>query len=482
VRNVLLLNPPARGLYIRDQFCSHLSKGAYYWQPLDLLVLSGQLHAAGFEVTVVDAVAERLDRDCALQRALEPAANVLVFLTGSDTFDEDVAFVEAIRRQRPATVIGIGDILRDQGPHLLERYPVIDACLNDFVTHGLVAFLDGRLDAATNMTVRTADAIRTIPAPDTAKTFTTPPPRYDLFPLRRYRMPFNRHHPYAAVIASTWCPFPCVFCPFASTPFKLRDVGDVLANLEAVRRLNLQQVHFADWTFAVNRRHTLALLEGMLDAGFRFDWTCLSRVNLVDRELLERMKRTGCHLIEFGVESGSQALLNRYQKHITLAQVRQAFRLCHETGIDTLATFVLGLPGETPRTLDETLALALEIDPTYCSFNVASPRPGTRLRREAVGAGALAAGPSGPLDSSWSAPVYSQEQMPADVLEAFRRRALRRFYGRPAYVWKRIRGLSSLPELRNQMANGLALVTHAVRATFESEAKSLPTHQNPRGE
>ena len=89
MRRVLLLNPPADGRYIRDQFCSHRSKGAYYWQPLDLLVLSGQIAEAGFDVRVVDAVAEGMSIASAHRRIEAAAPDAVVFLTGSDTFPND---------------------------------------------------------------------------------------------------------------------------------------------------------------------------------------------------------------------------------------------------------------------------------------------------------------------------------------------------------------------------------------------------------
>ncbi len=328
VRNIVLLNPPGRLRYIRDQFCSHVSKASYYWQPLDLLVLSGHLQAEGYDLAVVDAIAERLAPAAAARRVAAFAPDAVIFLTGSDSFADDVRFVAGLKQGGVSVAVGIGDILRDRGAELLERHPVIDACLNDFVTHGLARFLEGRLEEAENMTVRTPAGIRTIAARPRTGPFTLPVPRYGLFPLRRYRMPFNRHHPYATVIASSWCPFGCRFCPFARTAFRLREVDDVLSNLEAIRRLGIRQVHFADWTFGVNRKHTTTLLQGMIAARFGFTWSCLSRVDLVDHEMLALFAEAGADLVEFGVESGSQAILDRYQKRITIEQVRAAFRSC----------------------------------------------------------------------------------------------------------------------------------------------------------
>ncbi len=462
IEKILLLNPPFDGLYIRDQFCSHLSKGTYYWQPLDLLCLSGCLHADGYEMAVLDAVAEGLSIEKAHARIDEFSPDAVIFLTGCDSFDEDIAFVEETKRRGAKVAIGIGDILREQGEELLRKHPALDACLLDFVTHGVHSYLQGNLDKAENMMVRTGTKVRRIPARDKQKLFSVPPPRYDLFPLKQYRLPHNRYHPYATVLASSNCPYGCSFCPFARTAYRAREADDVLRNLEVIRNMGIRQVHFADWTFAVHRKQTMTLLEGMIDAGFDFTWDCLSRVDLMDHELMSLMRRAGCELIEFGVESGSQALLDRYEKDITIEQIRRAFQSAKELDISTLATFVLGLPDETRESLQKTLALALEIEPTFCSFNMASPQPATQLRRELIDGGGLNPDAPAILDSSRSVPVFSTSYLSAKEVYEFRNHAVRQFYLRPSYVVNRLRNIRSMEELQNHIFNGFSLAWQTV--------------------
>jgi radical SAM superfamily enzyme YgiQ (UPF0313 family) len=445
----LLLNPPGDRLYIRDQFCSHVSKGTYYWQPLDLLMLSARLDAEGYELAVVDAIAERLSSEEAHNRIRRFSPHAIVFLTGNDSFAEDIRFVEQAKSRGVDVAVGIGDILREKGERLLMKHPALDACLNDFVTHGLPAFLEGRLDEAENMTVRTATTVKRVPAVPRPKLFTIPVPRYDLFALDRYRMPYNRYHPYATIITSSWCPYGCSYCPFARTPYRVRAVDDVLANLEHIRRMGIRQVHFADWTFGVDRRQAKGILEGMIDAGFGFTWSCLSRVDLMDRELLELIKTSGCDLIEFGVESGAQEMHDRYGKAVTLDQVRRVFRWAAALDLPTLATFIFDL--------------ALEIEPTFCSFNVASPRMGTRLRREMIERGLIADDDEAVLDSSRSLPVFSTPELSAREVLAFQKKAIRRFYLRPSYLARRLKRVGSWVELQNHLGNGISLAWQAVQ-------------------
>ena len=463
-RKIVLLNPPGDRLYIRDQFCSHVSKGTYYWQPLDLLMISARLHAEGHELHVVDAIAERLAPEEAQRRIEKFAPETMVFLTGSDSFADDVAFVEESKRRGVKTAVGIGDILREKGETLMMRYPAIDACMTDFITHGLSAFLDGRLDESENMTVRDGNSIRKVAAGPKPRQFTIPPPPYHLFPLDRYRMPYNRYHPYATLVTSTWCPFGCSYCPFARTPYRLREPEDALANLEAIHAMGIRQVHIADWTFAVDRRQATAIVQGMIARDFGFTWSCLSRVDVMTRELMDLMKRAGCDLIEFGVESGNQAILDRYDKGIKIEQIRRTFGWARELDMDTLATFVLGLPGDTHESMQQTLDLALEIEPTFCSFNAASPRMGTGLRHDMIESGMIKDIDEAVLDSSRSLPVFSTDQLAAAEVESFRRKAIRSFYLRPAYLARRLRRVGSLVELQNHLGNGLSLVWQSLRS------------------
>ena len=464
IRRVLLLNPPGDQLYIRDQFCSHVSKGTYYWQPLDLLQISARLHADGFELAVVDAIAENLSPDEAQQRVAAAKPDAVVFLTGADTVADDLAFVAALKRRGVGVAVGIGDVLREKGESLLAEHPEMDACMVDFVTHGLPAFLAGRPDEAENMIVRGADGIRRVPeAKRAGKVFRLGTPRYELFPLARYRMPYNRHHPYATVITSSWCPFGCSFCPFAKTPYKMRDVDDVLQNFEDIRRMGIRQVHIADWTFAVNKKHARAIVQGMLDRNFGFTWSCLSRVDVVDRDLLAMMKQAGCDLVEFGVESGTQAILDRYEKGVTIEQIRRAFGWARELDLTTLATFVLGLPGETQESMEQTLQLALEREPTYCSFNAASPRMATDLRHEMIADGLIPDRLGVALDSSRSLPVFSTRELTAREVAEFRQRAIRRFYMRPSYLLRRAARIRSWEELQNHIGNGLSVTWQALQ-------------------
>lgn len=155
-------------------------------------------------------------------------------------------------------------------------------------------------------------------------------------------------------------------------------------------------------------------------------------------------------------------MLDRYNKRITLDQIRQAFKWTRDIRLPTLATFILGLPGETVESMEVTRRFALEIEPTYCSFNAASPRMATELRRQMVSNGLVPDELGGALDSSRSMPIFSTPELSAEQVARFRRYAIRSFYLRPFYLARRILAIRSWEELSNQITNGLSIACQSL--------------------
>jgi radical SAM superfamily enzyme YgiQ (UPF0313 family) len=130
-----------------------------------------------------------------------------------------------------------------------------------------------------------------------------------------------------------------------------------------------------------------ALCDAIYGAEMDIIWNCQTRVDRVDRDLLRRMKRSGCIWVDFGVESGSEFILQKLQKGTTKDQAREAFHYCHEVGIPARAFFMIGTPWETLDTVEETISFAKELRAIDNDFFIATPYPGTELREEFLKAG-----------------------------------------------------------------------------------------------
>ena len=163
------------------------------------------------------------------------------------------------------------------------------------------------------------------------------------------------------IITSRGCPYRCIFCCKSVFGKKYRSNSSAYI-VDEIRFLNekfgVKEVKFYDDVFTLDRKRVVALCMQLKEQGMDIPWTCETRVNLVDDELLRVMKSADCYMIEYGVESGNQGILNDLKKDITLEQTMEAFRLTHEAGIETVAYFMLGSPQETAETIEETIAFA----------------------------------------------------------------------------------------------------------------------------
>ena len=453
---ILLLNPPGDKLYLRDEYCSAVSKADYYWPPIDLLVLSGIL-SPHYEIEVIDAIAQKMDYDSCRQYISQNRYSAIVFLTGAASWEKDLAFISRLKTAAKDTkLIGNGDILLAKGKELMARYPAIDAVLLDFTTDDIIKFLKGNFAEIKNMLFRANGKVTTTERIFKSREFSYPVPRHELFPLKYYLLPHGRRFPFTMAIINFGCPFKCDFCIANTLGYKYRNADNALEELRYIRSLGIKEVFFEDFTFEANRKNTEAICRRMIEEKLNLSWICSSRVNTLDEPLLKLMKQAGCHTVMLGVESGDEALLRRYTKGIRINQIEQAFALCRSLSIKTLGHFIIGLPGETEETIRKTINLAKKINCDYASFNIAIPAFGTKLRREAMEKGYIAKD-ADVLDSSRAFPTIETEQLSKRKVLYWRNRAIREFYFRPGYILRRLLIARTLYEWKILFKNGLEI-------------------------
>jgi radical SAM superfamily enzyme YgiQ (UPF0313 family) len=210
-----------------------------------------------------------------------------------------------------------------------------------------------------------------------------PAPARSLIPLGRYRA---LHMP-ITMTTSRGCPFKCIFCvgrKMVGSQVRYRNPAKVVDELEYLNGLHFHQINIADDLFNANKTRCLAVCDEIIARKLKAKWTCFGRVDMVSPEVLERMKDAGCVAICFGVESANAAILKTIKKRITTEQVLTAVSMCFDAGITPHASFILGLPGETPETLKETtdFGRSLKDMGVLSGFHVLAPFPGTEVRDE----------------------------------------------------------------------------------------------------
>ncbi len=260
-----------------------------------------------------------------------------------------------------------------------------------------------------------------------------PLPALDLLPMDLYQHVIMG--PRSVLLeGSRGCPHRCTTCLQAMFgPRYRRKSGQTLIREVqfAVEQHGAHNITYIDMEFCLNRKPVEQLCEFLIDKRYDLQWCCSTRADAVDADLLRKMKAAGCSLIHFGVESGDQRMLDHINKRLDIDRVRQAVRLAQEAGIEALAFFMFGLPGETWEQMKQTRRFARRLAPDYISYHIFTPYPGTAAFEE-LGS------PEEPLF-----PVQSGQYEPRE-LDRFVKRALLSFYLRPSWalryarnVWRR---------------------------------------------
>ncbi|MCS6844676.1 MAG: B12-binding domain-containing radical SAM protein [Caldilineales bacterium] len=214
-----------------------------------------------------------------------------------------------------------------------------------------------------------------------------PFPARHLYELKKYPLYAPNGEPMLTVLSSRGCPYACSFCfkGIVGRSYHQRSPENIVEELKLVNRTyGVRNFYFIDDLFTIDVRRLERILDYFIEQKLDFRWRCLARVDRVTPPLLKKMYQAGCRQIHFGIESGNEEVLRRTAKHINLQQVRDAVRWTEEAGIRSKGYFILGLPGDTEETMQETIEFAASLDLTEAMFSIATPFPGTKLWDELV--------------------------------------------------------------------------------------------------
>lgn len=242
------------------------------------------------------------------------------------------------------------------------------------------------------------------------------------------------------ILTSRGCPYRCTYCSqILPRVWRMRSPENVVAEWRwLVKDLGAKEIGVLDDSFNIDRMRVLAICDLLISEGLNHvPWIMINgiRANLVDEELLGRMREAGCIRTAFGVESGNQEILDTViDKRLTLDQIRAAFKAAQSVGMETIGFFIIGLPGETEETIEETICFACELDPLVANFSMATPFPGTEMRETVLEKGRLLAQDWDDYAFFEDKPTFEMDGLPAEVVERKWREAYRRFYLRPSRI------------------------------------------------
>lgn len=443
--------------------------------PFQQLTIATLLKADGHDVTFVDAQAEQLPLDEVVRRI--EGAELVISSTSVMTMRGDASFLRELKSRIP----GLRVAAYGSHPTFMPEETIakgIDFAIQrepEWVLRDLARFLaEDDIESAHKVLGVTSEGpdgavIKNNRYPFLEDLDQIPPLDVSMLPKGVvYFNPIVRNHPYITVSSSHGCPAKCSYCTapfFHGTRTRFQSAAKVVSDVETYLANGIREVYFRDETFTADRQRVLDICQGIAEKNLKFTWICNARVDMVDLKMLREMKAAGCHLVKFGAESGNQEVLDAVKKGITLEQTSQAFRWCREAGINTHAHFMVGMPGDTIGTMNETLKLALDVEPTTATFGICTPYPGTPLFREVVGkdAGIGDGTDNAAMDRLHVKGDFNRHfcSVDGETLKLTVKRFYWAFYVRPKYVLSTLWRIRNGTMLRNAVIGGFNVFSFA---------------------
>lgn len=261
----------------------------------------------------------------------------------------------------------------------------------------------------------------------------------------------------AVIKVSRGCPYHCFFClatPVAGAKVRKRSAENIIAEIkECVEKYGITNFLFWSDIFNVDKKWTMDLCQKIIDSGLDITWSANTRADTADEEMAEMMYKSGCRLVSIGVESGSQEMLDKIGKRITLDDVRLTVKIFKRAGIRIYNYFVIGLPWENEDTVEDTVDFAIELDSDFISFYTAVPLPGTKFYKYAKENNLVDGNTS--FSSAYFYPSVNTHYLTKERVFELHKMAIKRFYLRPLYILKMLRRIRSFAEFKNYFQAGM---------------------------
>lgn len=472
---VLVTNPPwpGPGYGVRsDVRWPHKRKDKYIEYPLYLSYTVSVLKKAGVDVRFLDGIVDELAIDEFVNIASDINPKIAIIECSTPSIRHDLASARALKERLPDVfTVLVGSHPTFFHKEILEENPSIDGiCRGEFeyTVKDLALTLsnDGDISKVNGLSWRDASGIHFNNDRPLIKNLDELPfPDRDIVKIEPYKTAQYGGRKGTCVCTSRGCPYRCTFCLWPNTMygrrFRARSPENVVDELEELEnQYQVREIYFDDDTINIDMERLIKICKLIQQRGLHLKWFCQARVDKIDEELLREMKGAGCYKIFFGIESGSQEILTKLEKDMTLEQAEQAFALCRKVGIQTLAFFLLGIPGETPQTMKQSVEFAKKLRPHSAQFAIAVPHPGTELYEECKKHGWLKAEEW--EDYAACNAVIETEEFTIDDVRAARLYAYKHFFFSPRYLFETAMGMWDPREAGKIIKGGMSIIDRII--------------------
>jgi anaerobic magnesium-protoporphyrin IX monomethyl ester cyclase len=457
---VTLINPPLDTRYPQP--------------PIGLALITAILEKADYAVNLLDANALQLNPRMIAERVVD--ADVIGITAMTPTIGTALSIAHYIKQKSPRLKVIMG------GPHvtLLPEETLTTSNDIDFIVRGegdvtiidLLKSIENQQSLSSVKGIsykQNGKIVHTMDRTSIVDMDSLPYPAYYLLPWGKYKPhpPHGMALPFGAMLTSRGCPYHCAYCskPVFGSKFRAQSPERVVEEMVYLKeKFGVKEIAFYDDSFTIDKKRVHATADKIIAKKLKIAWSCETRVNLVDKELLAHMKAAGCYVVAYGIESASPEIIKTIQKDTTIEQVEKAVRAHKEIGLQVIGYFMLGSPGETPKTIQQTINFAQKLKVDFAQFSITTPFPGTELyeiyKRK------------NPEDIPWekfvyagtdnpTSPVFESDNLTRDDIEKWVSRAYREFYLRPSYIGQRLRRCTNWGEIKMNF-NGLWMLLRSI--------------------
>lgn len=465
---VALLEPPPVGILgnLRSKGSFGTFKADIRWPPIDLIILAGFIRQQGHDCFIIDAGGEHLNVDEIKGRLKQEKYELLLFNTSTTTIFFDMEMAVLSKSLRPETLIGaLGVHPMGEPEETLLIEPAVDFCIISEIEPPLLEIMNGAsIRDVEGVAYRDSESIVRNPSPKPLRKLDDMGvPAHDLIPVHIYKDPQVKRVPYSVTMLTRGCVCACTFCsaPLYSY-YRKRSIENVILELKWVtEELGIRELKFYDDGLAYDRKWLVKLCEAMIKEQIDLTWNTNERAEFIDEELAHLMKKAGCYSINVGVESGSSQVLKNVDKKTTHEKIIRGAQSIKAAGIQLMTYFVIGFPGETLETIEETYELAVQLDGDFATFNIATPHPGTPFMSYLENNNYLRHRDYTKYDQN-GLPSFEYPDLSAQQIFDAANRLTRRFYLRPKMIRRKFLETKSLFQLLNLFMNFVAFMKYFV--------------------
>ncbi|MFH1541428.1 MAG: radical SAM protein [Elusimicrobiota bacterium] len=439
-KRILLVYPSYSFIYEG----STIKPGAIYSPPLGLATIAGSLVSKGHSVKIDDL--NKIDEKTFLAdlHSFNPQYVGISFTT--PLTEESFRLVKIVKEANKNIVVIAGGVHPTSMPHdVLESSEIDIICLGEG-DYSIIDIVEGKpLEDIVGIAFKQNGNCYVSQRREFIKNLDDLPyPAWRLFNLQNYKTTklLTKANPTGWIETSRGCPYGCVYCNknVFGKNFRTKSIKRVVDEMQYMLDCGFKEIHISDDCFTVNIERAKGICEEIIWRNLRFSWATITgiRADRVDQELLILMKRAGCYRVLYGIETGNDDILKVICKGETCEDIRKAVKMSKKAGLEVYGSFMLALPGETEKTMQETINFAKELELDIAKVSITIPLPSTPYFEQLSMMGKI-------KEKEWSKynfyfparGLYDHPTLDWDIVDIYYKKFYREFYFRPRFILKR---------------------------------------------